>query len=251
MARSSEATNSTAHGNYRHDQAKRRNAPTAETEAVMTDDDRQPKPFSVDRRKIDTPVLVWQREGRTSVLPDEEGGDQIEFEARPLYIREKIDPMALVDQLRRHDEARQGELFGDFNGLPPDADTFHFYEYDGHWQNRLIHGNSMMVMESLINKDGLAGQVQMIYYDPPYLLPRWGKWHRAGKARQITRRSARSRRRRSSLVAQISAVPRPRPGSQHRGQSHHHHRRRNHHNHKRRLVNLFELLCQPLAGVPA
>lgn len=169
MARSSaSSSNSTAHGNYRHDQAKRRNAPTAETEAVMTDDDRQPKSFSVDRRKIDTPVLVWQREGRTSVVPDEEGGDPIEFEARPLYIREKIDPMTLVDQLRRHDEARQGELFGDFNGLPPDADTFRFYEYDGHWQNRLIHGNSTMVMESLINKDGLAGKVQMIYYDPPY-----------------------------------------------------------------------------------
>ena len=168
MARSSSGGDSASHGNYWHGQARRRNAPTAETEAVMTDDDRKPRPFTVDRRKIDTPVLVWQREGRTSVLPDEGGGDPIEFEARPLYIREKVDPMTLVEQLQRHDAAQQTQMFGDFNGLPPDADTFRFYEYDGHWQNRLIHGQSTMVMESLINKDGLAGQVQMIYYDPPY-----------------------------------------------------------------------------------
>lgn len=166
MARPSD--DSTSHGNYRHGQARRRNAPTAETEAVMTDEDKQPSPFTVDRRQIDTPVLAWQREGRTSVLSDTESDDRIEFEARPLYVREKIDPMTLVDQLRRHDATRQGDLFSDFNGLPDDADTFRFYEYDGHWQNRLIHGQSTMVMESLINKEGLAGQVQMIYYDPPY-----------------------------------------------------------------------------------
>ena len=53
-------------------------------------------------------------------------------------------------------------------GYPPEANTWEFYQHSGHWQNRLIHGDSSEVMQSLISRDGLAGRVQMVYFDPPY-----------------------------------------------------------------------------------
>ena len=59
-------------------------------------------------------------------------------------------------------------LFDDFNGLPASAQKWEFYQHSGHWQNRLIHGDSSQVMQSLIDRDGLGGHVQMIYFDPPY-----------------------------------------------------------------------------------
>lgn len=154
--------------NYRH-AGTRRNAPTAEVEAALGDDDKRPRLFAADRRKVNTPVLTWDRGGDTSVMAEDD--EPYQFASQPLYVHEKIDPLALVGQISRRSEeaaADQPELFADFNGLPPDADRFKVYNYDGHWQNRLIHGESGMVMQSLIDRDGLAGGVQMIYYDPPY-----------------------------------------------------------------------------------
>ena len=156
-------------GTYRHKSASRRNAPTTQTESMMKPEARAPKPFTVDRRKVATPVLAWDRQGETSSLTGDRHLDaRHDFTALPLYIREKINPAVLVEQLRKPGSAIQRNLLDDFNGLPPDADSFKFYEHTGHWQNRLIHGDSAEVMKSLIAKDGLAGQVQMIYYDPPY-----------------------------------------------------------------------------------
>ena len=153
---------------YRHKTATRRNNPTPETESMMTDEDRKPKPFTINRYEIATPVLTWDRQGETSAL----GGDDAEdlllrMEALPLYVREKVSPAEFVNQLRKSDSGVQVSM-DDFNGLPDGADPLNFYEHSGNWQNRLIHGDSADVMKSLIAKDGLAGQVQMIYYDPPY-----------------------------------------------------------------------------------
>ena len=157
------ATNS-----YRHKTAGRRNAPTVETEPMMTAEDRQPKPFTADRREISGPALIWDRRGETSALTGDSAVDDLYgFEALPLYVREKISPSDFVAQLRKRDRGVQITT-DDFNGLPEDADPLDFYEHAGHWQNRLIHGDSADVMKSLIAKDGLAGRVQMVYYDPPY-----------------------------------------------------------------------------------
>ena len=157
-----------ANDSYRHKAATRRNNPTPETESLMTDEDRKPKPFTIDRHQIATPVLAWQREGETSALSGGAAEDaQLRMEALPLYVREKIAPSEFVNQLRKPDSGIQLST-DDFNGLPEGADPLNFYEHSGNWQNRLIHGDSADVMKSLIAKDGLAGQVQMIYYDPPY-----------------------------------------------------------------------------------
>ena len=157
-----------ANDSYRHKAATRRNNPTPETESLMTDEDRKPKPFTIDRHEIATPVLAWQREGETSALTGDAPEDALlRMEALPLYVREKIAPSEFVNQLRTPDGGIQLST-DDFNGLPEGADPLNFYEHSGNWQNRLIHGDSADVMKSLIAKDGLAGQVQMIYYDPPY-----------------------------------------------------------------------------------
>lgn len=177
-------------GAYEHASASRVNQPTAETAPLMGDDDRAPAPFSAPRRlpeaivrayeaavdradvKLDRdlsthPVLAWDRQGPTSTI---DGGEQAdaehEFSGAPLYTREKVTPALLVEQLRRPDAARSLQL--DFDGLADDAVEWEWYQHAGHWQNRLIHGDSSAVMQSLIAKDGLRGRVQMIYFDPPY-----------------------------------------------------------------------------------
>ena len=99
-------------------------------------------------------------------------------QAPPLFIQEKVHPKVLIDDLRqrtKETEAEQGngggtqaDLFADFNGLPSaDAQT-EFYQHDANWSNRMILGDSLQVMASLAEREGLRGKVQCIYIDPPY-----------------------------------------------------------------------------------
>ncbi len=92
--------------------------------------------------------------------------------APPLYIQEKVQPLAIIRDLQVASGERQSEdqpdLFADFNGLPPDADKMAFYQHDANWSNRMILGDSLQVMASLANREGLRGKVQCIYMDPPY-----------------------------------------------------------------------------------
>jgi adenine-specific DNA-methyltransferase len=60
------------------------------------------------------------------------------------------------------------DLFADFNGLPSEAARTEFYQHDAHWANRFILGDSLQVMASLAEREGLRGKVQCIYFDPPY-----------------------------------------------------------------------------------
>jgi adenine-specific DNA-methyltransferase len=95
--------------------------------------------------------------------------------APPLYIQEKIHPKALVDDLRRQTEKQgqagqpqQLDLFADFNGLPEGEARTEFYQHEANWSNRMILGDSLQVMASLAEREGLRGRVQCIYMDPPY-----------------------------------------------------------------------------------
>ena len=95
-------------------------------------------------------------------------------QAPPLYIQEKVHPKVLIDDLLRRTEAAekasaaQPDLFADFNGLPNDGAKTEFYQHDANWTNRMILGDSLQVMASLAEREGLRGQVQCIYLDPPY-----------------------------------------------------------------------------------
>ena len=94
--------------------------------------------------------------------------------APPLYIQEKVHPKALIADLMRQSKAnrepaeRQIDMFADFNGLPEGVDRTEFYQHDGYWQNRMVLGDSLQVMASLAEREGLQGKVQCIYIDPPY-----------------------------------------------------------------------------------
>lgn len=123
-------------------------------------------------------------------------------QAPPLYIQEKVHPKVLIDDLVRQttqqketDQPRQLNLFDDFNGLPSESARTEFYQHDANWSNRMILGDSLQVMASLAEREGLRGKVQCIYIDPPYGIKfnsnfQWSTTSRDvkdGKADHITR----------------------------------------------------------------
>ncbi|MCB1317181.1 MAG: site-specific DNA-methyltransferase, partial [Leptospiraceae bacterium] len=90
-------------------------------------------------------------------------------------IQEKVHPKVIIDDLKRESKTRADEaappmadLFADFNGLRDAEAATEFYQHDQHWSNRMISGDSLSVMASLAEREGLRGQVQCIYLDPPY-----------------------------------------------------------------------------------
>ncbi len=153
----------------RHDEDKRKNIPTAEYQAMIQKEEATPKILKYPRNTDLDPQLVWRGK-------DEQDWSDLVVPAPPLYIQEKVHPKVLIDDLiRRTKEGRttsdpQGEfdLFSDFNGIPQDTDKTEFYQHDQNWTNRMILGDSLQVMASLAEREGLRGQVQCIYMDPPY-----------------------------------------------------------------------------------
>ena len=179
-----------------HGEAARRNIPTAEYHPVMADEDKAPIRVAYERRNRDLdPQFVWRGK-------DEQDTSDLIVQAPPLYIQEKVHPKVLVDDLLRETKARRQEeapttlnLFADFNGLPEGAERTEFYRHDANWSNRMILGDSLQVMASLAEREGLRGKVQCIYIDPPYGIRfnsnfQWSTTSRDvkdGKAQHITR----------------------------------------------------------------
>lgn len=87
-----------------------------------------------------------------------------------LHVHERIDPRTIVEAVRkRNGQAdQQMSLFQSREENPPLREAIEFYKHPHNWSNRLIAGDSLLVMNSLLEKEGMAGQVQMIYIDPPY-----------------------------------------------------------------------------------
>ena len=178
-----------------HEGTRRRNIPTAEYQPVMRDEELNPVQIAYERRNRDLdPQLVWRGK-------DTQDWSDLIVQAPPLYIQEKVHPKALIDDLVRHSGARgessgeQIDLFADFNGLPDGVAGTEFYQHDANWSNRMILGDSLQVMASLAEREGLRGQVQCIYIDPPYGIKfnsnfQWSTTSpdvRDGKAEHITR----------------------------------------------------------------
>ena len=156
-----------------HGEASRKNIPTAEFRSVMDRSEQSPVRVAYERRNRDLdPQLVWRGK-------DEQDWSDLVVQAPPLYIQEKVHPKVLIDDLRRRSEDRrrdredaagetQPDLFADFNGLPDEGAKTEFYQHDANWSNRMILGDSLQVMASLAEREGLRGKVQCIYLDPPY-----------------------------------------------------------------------------------
>jgi len=179
----------------KHDEAKRKNIPTAEHQSVVEEAQKNPKTLRYPRNTDLDPQLVWRGK-------DEQDWSDLVVHAPPLYIQEKVHPKALIDDLLRQTKEQKHEqgqltadLFADFNGIPKGADKTEFYAHDQNWSNRMILGDSLQVMASLAEREGLRGRVQCIYFDPPYGIKfnsnfQWSTTSRDvkdGKADHITR----------------------------------------------------------------
>ena len=179
----------------KHDEATRKNIPTAEYQSVLEKEQQNPKQIPYPRNTDLDPQLVWRGK-------DEQDWSDLVVHAPPLYIQEKVHPKALIDDLLRETREREHEagqttpdLFADFNGIPKGADKTEFYQHDQNWSNRMILGDSLQVMASLAEREGLRGRVQCIYFDPPYGIKfnsnfQWSTTSRDvkdGKADHITR----------------------------------------------------------------
>lgn len=150
-----------------HPADKRKNIPTAEFQPVLSPEVQSPIRIAYERRNRDLdPQLIWRGK-------DEQDWSDLVVHAPPLYIQEKINPKALIDDLLKQSRSSQGsgfqtDFFADFNGLPKNADKTDFYQHEQNWSNRMILGDSLHVMASLAEREGLRGKVQCIYLDPPY-----------------------------------------------------------------------------------
>src|SRR5579883_3073528 len=88
-----------------------------------------------------------------------------------LHVHERIDPSTIIDAVRRRNGngvLEQPSLFATREENPPLRDAVDFYKHPHGWSNRMIAGDSLLIMNSLLEKEGMAGQVQMVYIDPPY-----------------------------------------------------------------------------------
>jgi len=184
MAKKPKTPTDTEVENYRHDAARRVNIPTAENQSLVPDDDKALKVLRYPRNPDLDPQLVWRGK-------DKEDGEPLEVAAPPIYIQEKIHPRALIENLRKQTEQRktstasQTDWFHDFNGLDdPEAKT-EFYAHDQNWQNRMILGDSLLVMGSLAEREALRGKVQCIYFDPPYGIKFNSNWQPSTKSRDV------------------------------------------------------------------
>ena len=183
--------------NYVHEANKRKNIPTAELQKLVPDDEKVIAKVRYPRNPDHDPQLVWGRlqikltkeqrdqitksgevdiEGATLAWrgKDQEDAEPLAVDAPPVYIQEKIHPRAIIEDLRRRSKERrtdtdaQVDFFHDFNGLPDAEAKTEFYAHDQNWSNRMILGDSLLVMASLAERENLRGKIQTIYLDPPY-----------------------------------------------------------------------------------
>jgi adenine-specific DNA-methyltransferase len=152
----------------RHTDDKRLNIPTAEHQSVLEAQHLARKEVRYPRNTDLDPQLVWRGK-------DYQDWSDLVIQAPPLYIQEKLHPKVLIEDLLRESKGAKSQtpgaqidLFADFNGVAEGADRTDFYQHEQNWTNRMILGDSLQVMASLAEREGLRGKVQCIYIDPPY-----------------------------------------------------------------------------------
>jgi len=145
---------------YTHDDSKRTNNPPVGLVTPGTDPDQPSKKYSYDPRM--GPQLQWSGKQENS---------EFEIDTVSLHIHERIDPLTILEKAMKQKQSQQQTMFHYFDtkeNNPPLRDAIEFYKHDQNWSNRLIAGDSLLVMNSLLEKEGMEGKVQMVYMDPPY-----------------------------------------------------------------------------------
>ena len=142
---------------YVHSKTKRTNNPPAGL-ASQTSSTVQRQKYSFDPRF--DPQLHWSSKQETS---------SFELDTVPIHIHERIDPSTILYKVKKQEtSSRMDEFFDTTVNNPPLTKALEFYEHEHDWSNRMIAGDSSLIMNSLLKKENMAGKVQMIYFDPPY-----------------------------------------------------------------------------------
>jgi adenine-specific DNA-methyltransferase len=161
---------------------KRANIPTNELAGFVADQEKAPGTVLYPRDQTLDPQLVWKGKDAQDLA------EYLEVASVPVYIQEKIDPLALVENLRA---APEGEpepeltLFDTFDGLEFEQ-LVEFYEHENNWSNRLVLGDALLVMNSLAEKENLRGKVQMVFMDPPYGIKFGSNWQVSTRRREVS-----------------------------------------------------------------
>jgi adenine-specific DNA-methyltransferase len=142
---------------YSHKGEKRKNIPPVGLVSTTTDKLNGKTKYEHDPY-ID-PFLSWS---------SKKEGMSFEIQNLSLHIHERIDPSRIVKSFLNPKKDEQLSLFDQSQNSPPLNKAVDFYHHEQDWTNRLIAGDSLLVMNSLLVKEGMAGKVQMMYFDPPY-----------------------------------------------------------------------------------
>ena len=182
------ASNKTEISSFKH-QDKRVTIPPQELSAFVRDEELSPKAMLYPRDPSLDPQLVWKGK-------DEQDQEDLAVPSVPIYIQEKIQPQAIIENVRKQAgkpghslgeadaEYLQMNFFNDFNNITFE-DLVEFYEHEQNWTNRMVLGDSLLVMNSLAEKEGLKGRVQMIYMDPPYGIKFGSNWQSRLRKRHV------------------------------------------------------------------
>jgi adenine-specific DNA-methyltransferase len=144
---------------YQHENEQRANNPPVGLVTPETDPEEGSQKYAYDPH-LD-PQLVWAGKAEHT---------NFEVPTVSLHVHERIDPRSIIEAVRKQNQSQgvQLSLFETPEENPPIRNAIEFYKHKHNWSNRLVAGDSLLVMNSLLEKEGMAGQVQMIYFDPPY-----------------------------------------------------------------------------------
>ena len=146
---------------YDHKGKKRANNPPVGLVTPETDKDAGPRTYAYDPH-LD-PQLVWAGKAEHT---------SFEVPTVSLHVHERVDPRTIIKAVRKQNgnppAEKQLDLFSAPEENPPIREAIEFYKHSHGWTNRLVAGDSLLVMNSLLEKEGMAGKVQMVYFDPPY-----------------------------------------------------------------------------------
>ena len=145
---------------YTYEEQKRANNPPVGLVTAETDHLNGIKKYEYDPH-LD-PQLQWA---------GKKEGMSFDVDTVSLHVHERIDPLTIIENVKKKEETAQMQLFHYFESSGSNLsirEAIEFYKHSQNWSNRLIAGDSLIVMNSLIEKEGMSGKVKMIYIDPPY-----------------------------------------------------------------------------------
>lgn len=161
---------------YKH-RSKRPRIPTQEESKKLSAREKQPiKKKYVYNPSLD-PQLMWTGK--------EEAGAEFGVSTVPIYVQENIAPEGIIARLKAGtSDEQQMMLFGETAEVQA-AQAVDFYKHEDNWRNRMILGDSLIVMNSLLEKEGMRGKIQTIYIDPPYGIKFGSNWQVSTRKRDV------------------------------------------------------------------